>query len=317
MKDKILSSLEPEEPKRDVALVLSSGGARGLAHIGAIDILQERGYHIHSVAGTSMGAVIGAMYASGHLDDFKEWMSTIDRKKVLSLVDIKLSLDSISKGERIINAMKKIVPDCNIEDMQMPFCCIATDAQSGKEVVFKQGSMYDAIRASISIPTFFSPVRRDDALLLDGGLVNPLPLNRVSRTENDLLVAVNVSGRDYQRQSIFAKSVRKKEIDSSKALTILQKLNIIKPDDDFNYYSLINRVISIMINNNAQMSIKLTPPDILVNIPMYRYATFDFDKYERLAEIGRQKTTKAIDAFETKQDKQKNKLQLAMQALGR
>ena len=166
--------------KKDVALVLSSGGARGLAHIGAIEELLERGYNIRSIAGTSMGALVAGMYATGHLDRFKEWMETIDRKKIFSLTDFSLSFDHLVKGRRIITALKEIVPDVRIEDLPIPYAAVATDWESGHEVVFTQGSLYDAIRASISLPAFLSPVKTGNKTLIDGGITNPLPLNRVA-----------------------------------------------------------------------------------------------------------------------------------------
>jgi NTE family protein len=280
--------------RKDVALVLSTGGARGLAHVGAIDELLERGYHIHAVAGTSMGALVGGMYASGHLEEFKSWMETVDRKKVLSLLDFSLSISHLMKGDRIINEMMKIVPDVNIEDLPIPYCAVATDAITGTEVVFNHGSLYEAIRASISLPLFFNPVRDGERMLVDGGLVNPLPLNRVKRQKNDLLVAVNVSGHDYRGQMELRRIIREQG-EKSRVRALLNK---ILPDDlDMNYYTLLNRSISIMINRNAQQAVKLTPPDILVDIPMNRYNTFDFDKYARLSSIGRTKMRKALDRF--------------------
>jgi len=164
--------------KKNVALVLSSGGARGLAHIGAIEELERRGYCITSIAGCSMGALIGAMYAAGKLAEVKEWMVQLDKKKILSLVDFSFSLNHLVKGEKVMDALKEIVPDVNIEDLPIPYAAVATDWNSGKEVVFKKGSLYEAVRSSISIPLFFNPVRKGEMLLVDGGLVNGLPLNR-------------------------------------------------------------------------------------------------------------------------------------------
>lgn len=286
---------ENKKACRDVALVLSTGGARGLAHIGAIDQLLDMGYNIRSVAGTSMGALVGGMYASGRLEDFRQWMLTIDRKRILSLMDFSLSISHIAKGERIIEAMKEIVPDVNIEDLSIPYCAVATDAVSGTEVVFNSGSLYDAIRASISLPLVFSPVRQGERILLDGGLVNPLPLNRVRRSKHDLLVAVNVSGHDYRGQVEMRRIIKEQQNERSKVISLLSKL--MPQDPELNYYTLLNRSISIMINKNAQQSLKLTPPDILVDIPMNRYNTFDFDKVERLSAIGRNKTKRAVEKF--------------------
>jgi NTE family protein len=281
--------------RKEVALVLSTGGARGLAHIGGIDELQAQGYHIHSVAGTSMGALVGGMFAAGRLNDFREWMETVDRKKIFQLVDFSISLNHLVKGDRIIQAMKDVVPDVNIEDLPIPYCAIATDAISGTEVVFSRGSLYEAIRASISLPLFFNPVRQGDRVLIDGGLVNPLPLNRVKRVKGDLLVAINVSGHDYRGQVELRRIIKEQQSERSKVLSLL---NRIMPDDaDMNYYTLLNRSISIMINRNAQQAMKITPPDILVDIPMNRYSTFDFDKMERISAIGRNKTHAAIEKF--------------------
>lgn len=286
------TGLEKKE-RRDVSLVLSTGGARGLAHIGAIEELLAQGYTIGSVAGTSMGALVGGMYAAGKLDDFRDWMTTIDRKRILSLLDFSLSANHIVKGERIINAMKEIVPDMKIEDLSIPYCAVATDAVSGTEVVFTQGSLYEAIRASISLPLFFSPVRMDDKILIDGGLVNPLPLNRVARRKDDLLVAVNVSGHDYRGQVELRKMIREQQSQQSRFMSLINKF--LGDDDGINYYTLLNRSTSIMINRNAQLSLKLTPPDILVDIPMNRYNTFDFDKIQRLSAIGKNKTRIALE----------------------
>lgn len=278
-----------------MALVLSTGGARGLAHIGAIDELLERGYNIRSVAGTSMGALVGGMYAAGRLEDFREWMLTVDRKRILSLLDFSIGQNHIVKGDRIIEAMKSVVPDVRIEDLKIPYCAVATDVVSGTEVVFNHGSLYEAIRASISLPLFFSPVRIDDKILVDGGLVNPLPLNRVKRDRHDLLVAVNVSGHDYRGQLELRKMIREQQSEKSRFMALVNKF---LPDDNgMNYYTLLNRSTSIMINRNAQLQLKLTPPDVLVDIPMNRYDTFDFDKMERLAAIGRTKMKKALDKF--------------------
>ena len=283
-----------KKDRKEVALVLSTGGARGLAHIGAIDQLNEMGYHIHSVAGTSIGALIGGMYAAGRLEDFKRWMETVDRRKVLSLMDFSLSINHLMKGDRIIKAMMEVIPDGKIEDLPIHYCAVATDAITGTEVDFTSGSLYEAIRASISLPVFFDPVREKDRILLDGGLVNPLPLNRVKRKKNDLLVAVNVSGHDYKGQVELNKII-KEQNEKSRVRSFINKM---LPDDmDLNYYTLVNRSTSIMINCNAQLALKITPPDILVNIPMNRYNTFDFDKYARLSAIGRNKTKTSIMKF--------------------
>ena len=281
---------------KNVALSLSSGGARGLAHIGAIEELEAQGYHISSIAGCSMGALIGGVYAAGKLNEFREWMKTIDRKKMLGLIDFSLSLNHLVKGTRIIEAIMEFVPDVNIEDLPIPYCAVATDLKAGREVMFRKGSLFKAIRASISLPSFYEPVKRNDMILIDGGIINPLPLNRVKRQAGDILVGVDVSGHDYKAQW-----------DELQRLTAIQKhdkslktkiLDMLIPDNiEFNYYTVLSRASSLMIRQNSILMTQLMNPDILIDIQMNRYGTFDFDKSEKLIAIGRQKTLQAINKY--------------------
>ncbi len=280
---------------KDVALVLSSGGARGLAHIGAIEELEAQGYRITSIAGCSMGALIGGVYAAGKLSEFREWMKTIDKKKMLELTDFSLSLNHIVKGTRIIKAIMEFVPDVLIEDLPIPYCAVATDWITGREVVIDKGSLFEAIRASISLPSFYEPVRRDGMILIDGGVVNPIPMNRVKRHEGDLLVGVDVSGHDYKAQ--WEKQQRQTEIQKHDKSLKAKLLDMITPDNiEFNYYTLLSRTSSIMIRQNSILMAQLTKPDILIDIQMSRYGGFDYDKSERLIAIGHNKTKQAICA---------------------
>ena len=283
--------------RHDVALVLSSGGARGLAHVGAIDALLANGYHITSVAGTSFGSIVAGMYASGHFEDFKAWMADVDRRRMRQLTDYKLSLNSIVKGERVINAMKEIAPDRDIETLDIPFCAVATDWKTGREVVFNKGSMWQAIRASISVPGYFAPLEIDDKILIDGGITNPLPLDRVYRSGHDILVGVNVSGHDYGRIWQRKEAERLHQIRNSKALAFLTRLLDVGQTPTLNYYTLLDQTISIAIAQNARRAIQITPPDILVDIPMKRFGGSDYDKYELIREVGEKKTVKAIEKF--------------------
>ena len=281
---------------KDVALVLSSGGARGLAHIGAIEELMAQGYHISSIAGCSMGALIGGVYAAGKLEEFREWMKTVDRKKIFELTDFSLSFNHIVKGTRIIEAIMEFVPDVPIEDLPIPYCAVATDWKSGHEVVFRKGSLFQAIRASISLPIFYEPVRRNDMILIDGGVTNPIPMNRVTRHKGDILVGVDVSGHDYlaQWEKMNKLAGMQKHDKSLKA----KLLDMIIPDNiEFNYYTLLSRTSSLMIRQNSILMAKLMKPDVLVDIQMSRYGGFDYDKSERIITIGRQKTQQALKIF--------------------
>lgn len=185
-----------EQNKKNVALVLSSGGPRGFAYIGAIEALHKHGYTITSVAGTSMGSLVGGIYAAGKLAEFKEWLYSLDAWEVFSLMDLSIGKNHFVKGEKVIEAMMQIVPNVNIEDLPLPYRAVATDLYTGREVVFDRGPLFSAIRASISIPSLFRPVRYGHTTLIDGAIANCLPLNRVPRTEGDMLVAFDVNDVD-------------------------------------------------------------------------------------------------------------------------
>ena len=253
--------------KRRVALVLAGGGARGVAHIGAIEELERQGFEISAVAGTSMGALVGGVYASGYLEPFKEWMRALDKYKVFSLVDFALSTEGLVKGDRVMEAMKELVPDVH-------FAAVAADLLTGDEVVLDSGGLYDAIRASISIPSVFRPVHRDGRVLVDGGTVNPLPLNRVRREEGDLLVAVDVSAR------FGADSVR-------------------RANASLNYYKVLIASSQIMQQRITQLMCRLYKPDIMVGLPADSYGMFEFYRSEEILEAGRAATRAALERLET------------------
>ena len=277
---------------KNVALVLSSGGARGFAHIGAIEALEEQGYHISSIAGTSMGALIGGMYAVGKLQIVKEWMYGLNNRQILSLVDFSLSFNHIVKGDKIMDALKRLVPDVNIEDLPVPFCAVATDFKNNCEIVFDKGSLYEAIRASISIPSFFRPMKSNESIFIDGGVVNPLPLNRVQRTDKDILVAVNVSAPYCSECEKLRENVLHRQLQGE--YPVLGKFIPHKHEADSNYFSLLSNTFSLMIQQNTVLSIQLTPPDVLVNIPMNRFGDFEYNRAEKISREGKKLMKKAL-----------------------
>lgn len=181
---------------KNVALVLSSGGPRGFAYIGAIEVLQERGYTITSVAGTSIGSLIGGIFAFGRLAEFKEWLYSLNAWEVLSLMDFSFSKNHFVKGEKVIEAIKGIVPDVNIEDLPIPYRAVATDLYTGEEIVFDRGKLFTAIRSSISIPSMFRPVKYGMTTLIDGAIANCMPMSQVVRTDGDIMVAFDVNDVD-------------------------------------------------------------------------------------------------------------------------
>ncbi len=302
--------------KKNVALVLASGGSRGLAHIGAIEVLEEHGFRITSVSGASMGALVGGIYAAGGLDAFKEWMKTVDRMKVFNLMDFTIGNGGFVKGEKVIGELKSIIPDKLIENLPIPFTAVATDIRHRKEVVFDRGSLYDAIRSSISLPSIFTPNRIGDMLLIDGGVVNPVPVNRVVRTPGDILTAVDlngpyiekpeekqehVKGRIRQRLDkivdTIADKVKKDEVEAH-LLSGSENLEKEKEDDnDMGIVTILNESSSVMIQTNADLTLKLYPPDILVRIAKNAYSTMEFYKYDEIVALGRTKMEEALRNF--------------------
>lgn len=205
------------QKRKRVALALSSGGPRGFAYIGALEVLQERGYEVAAIAGTSIGALVGGVYAAGHLAEFKEWLLSLNTRKVFSLVDWSLSMSHLVKGEKIIEAIKEVVPDVKIEEMPLPFSAIATDLYTGEEVVFDKGNLFSAIRASMSIPSLFKPVQYGNTVLIDGHSSNCLPLNRVKHEKGDILIGFDVNYFDVD-------SIRKTVAEARKVTADYQEL---------------------------------------------------------------------------------------------
>ncbi len=185
-----------------VSLVLGSGGARGLAHIGVIRWLEENGYRIRSIAGSSMGALVGGIHAAGKLDVYADWVGALERVDVLRLLDLSLSRHSLFKGERIIAKLRELIGEHDIESLPIRYTAVATDIERQREVWLDRGSLFDAIRASVAVPMVFAPVRRNGRLLVDGGLVNPMPVAPVLNSDADLIIAVNL-GAHAARQTVM------------------------------------------------------------------------------------------------------------------
>ncbi|HLT04529.1 MAG TPA: patatin-like phospholipase family protein [Pseudomonas sp.] len=187
-----------------VALVLGSGGARGYAHIGVIDELEARGYEISCIAGCSMGAVVGGIYAAGKLPEYRAWIESLAYLDVLRLVDVSFSL-GMMRGEKVFGRIREMLGEVNIEDLPIPFTAVATDLTNQQEIWFQEGDLHQAMRASAAIPSIFTPVLQDQRTLVDGGLLNPLPIVPVVSSHSDLIVAVNLNAagqRHYQLPEI-------------------------------------------------------------------------------------------------------------------
>ncbi len=285
--------------KQSAALVLSGGAARGLAHIGVIEELEKQGFEIKSIAGNSMGAYIAAVYGLGKLNEYKDWILNLENKDIFKLIDFTFSSQGLIKGDKILNKMKSFIPDKNIENLTIPYAAVAADLTNMKEVVFTEGSIYDAVRSSISIPTIFTPFKTENSVMVDGGIVNPIPLNRVKRTEDDILIASYVNADiTYER---IKTSKGKNNIGYKQKIKIFKKnLNKIIPkknENRLNYFTLLNKSTSLLTHSLSIMNIEKYKPDMLINISRYSAGTFDFFKAEELIEAGRLAAKESINNY--------------------
>jgi NTE family protein len=293
---------------KNVALVLGSGGARGLAHIGAIDELESHGFNITSVSGTSIGALIGGFCAMGKLQELTDWVINLQKLDVYSLMDPTISTNGLLKAEKIFRKLNSIIPDVLIENMEIPFAAVATDVINREEVVFTSGSFYQAARASIAIPTIITPAISKDRILVDGGLLNPIPVNRVKRKEDDILVVVNL----YDSKNpdfLLSEEEVKEHLSQKSSLPFISNYNInniIKKIKDFipsgnknsqGYASLIQFITSVMLEQISKLSLELNRPDILVNIPFDSARTFEFYKAKELIDAGRKAARISINQY--------------------
>ena len=315
--------------KQKVALVLASGGPRGFAYIGAIEELESRGYEITSVAGTSIGSLVGGIYAAGKLQEVKQWLFTLDAWKVISLMDISISLNHLVKGDKVIEALKGIVPDTNIEDLRIPYRAVATDFYTGEEVVFDRGN------------SLFRPVKIGSRTLIDGGIANTMPLNRAVRTPGDILVGFDVNDVDVEgiraviREDEEAEAQKEQEekeraektravihaVRYNDTMTLLEKFRLARMqgrevvkhvfdsdvkqpeifNEEANYYTVLGRTFSLMNHTIARMGIALNPPDILVSMPFDEFgAMADYAHAEEISERGRQLMKDALDRYENR-----------------
>ncbi|MDR1912031.1 MAG: patatin-like phospholipase family protein [Helicobacteraceae bacterium] len=285
-----------------VSLALGSGGARGYAHIGAIEALEERGYEIRSVSGCSMGALVGGFYAAGNIREFKSWALKVDWFKALKLVDLSLlPSGGAIKGDRVFERLEPFFGDKAIENLPIRYTAVATDLDGKKEIWFQEGDLRTAIRASIAIPTVFTPIHRNGRVLVDGGVLNPLPIAPLTSDHNDLIVAVNLS-------AIYSTSLKPVLRDKEKN-SLMQKLEKwliklgvwnAKARESVTQLEILQRVIEVMQESMTLFKVAGYPPDILVDIPVESCKTYEFHKAEEMISIGYDLTIRAIDAYEAR-----------------
>lgn len=244
---------------KNVSLVLGSGGARGLAHIGVIKVLEERGAIINEVVGSSIGSLIGGFYAKGELQIFEDWVKKLTRTDVIRLLDFTLQSSGWVKGNKVLNKVKGIIPDVNIEELPIRFTAVSTNLSQGCEKAITKGSLYDAIRASIAVPGVITAFNQNQEKWIDGGVMNPLPLNHV-KNKNSIIIAVNLEGQ----------ALKTNTVNEISTLSVLQQ----------SYYLMRNQII--------KLSVETYRPDYVVEIPRNISGLWDFSKAGFLIDKGRE-----------------------------
>lgn len=289
---------------KTVSLVLGSGGARGLAHIGIIQWLEEKGYEIESIAGSSMGALVGGIHAIGEMDAYAHWVKALRQIDVLRLMDFSFQKSGLIKGDRVISVLKELTGDRNIEELPISFTAVATNVNDQREVWLNHGSLFEAIRASIAIPTIFTPVKYRGKILVDGGLINPIPIAPTLKDKTDLTVAVDLSaGPDPRCSRPMQESSGNDLEDSSYRRRIsqfvdsLQQRLVKSNDDEMGVFDVISNAMETMQNTIARFKLASYSPDITISIPRNSCSFYEFYRAEEMIELGHCHAEKVMGAY--------------------
>ena len=292
--------------KKTVSLVLGSGGARGLAHIGAIHFLEENGYDIRSISGCSMGALVGGIYACGQLDVFEEWVRAITKLDIVRLLDVSWGKEGLFEGERIIGAFKELVGDRQIEDLSIEYTAVAADIDREKEVWLKRGSLFAAIRASISLPLFFTPFEINGMKLLDGGILNPVPIAPTFEDHTDLTIAINLGAppsgkpkRTPEKESERGKDPTENRF-HAKINDFIEGLKNRTPSDKSGSWKMLgiaDQTFDAMQSAIARQKLAAYPPDHTILIARDACGTLEFDRADEMIALGYETTARSLNGL--------------------
>ncbi|MEM7194002.1 MAG: patatin-like phospholipase family protein [Pseudomonadota bacterium] len=276
---------------KSISLVLGSGGARGLAHIGVVRWLEQHNFRIDAIVGCSMGACIGGIYAIGKLDEYEQWVRAVRKRDILALMDVSFGRNGLLKGDRLFNTLTDLLGDASIETLPVKFTAVATDIAREREVWITTGPVFDAIRASVSIPLLFTPVKRGKMRLIDGAVLNPIPVAPTLSDQTDITVAVNASG---ETRKGLAKAHKKYRPSGGK--TALQKrisgfLDTLKisnkaDTDETTMSDVVYQSFDTMQSTLARQKLATYPPDALVDIPRNICNLMDFHRADELIDFG-------------------------------
>ncbi|MEU4237560.1 patatin-like phospholipase family protein [Actinoplanes sp. NPDC026619] len=281
---------------RRVALALGSGGARGFAHIGVIQVLGERDLEVVTVAGSSMGALVGGVLAAGRMAEFTEWAVGLKQRDVLRLLDPKWALPGVLAADRLIDHLDGFLGDALIEELPIPYTAVATDITSRREVWFQKGSLRSAIRASIAIPGLITPVVADGRVLADGGLLNPVPIEPTAAVPADLTVAVSLLGRRPEHESAAPiRAAARRDWRARLRLGRAGPEEVVPEPAELRLSDVITNSIDAMQDMIARYRMAGLPPDVHISVPVNASRVLDFHHAAVMIAIGRELATKALD----------------------
>ena len=292
---------------KQVTLVLGGGAARGLAHIGVIRVLDEAGFKISALTGTSIGALIAGVYAAGKLDEYTDWVMSLTKRDVLRYLDVSFRAKSgILKGDLIIEALRELVGDVSIENLPVPFIAVATDLAARKEVWLTKGNLFEAIRASIAIPGVFTPRRIAGRWMVDGGLLNPVPVTPAAQIPSGVTIAVDVTGpRSANPLGGTVSAIHdqptqlRRKIDEF--LKSIQNHMGTEASQEEDYPALSDVLINsfeTMQETLSRYKLAANPPDLLISIPKNICAAHEFFRASELIEAGAWWAKRAIETAE-------------------
>lgn len=290
------------------SLVLGSGGARGLAHIGVIRCLEARGYAIRSIAGSSIGALIGGIHAAGKLDLYADWVTGLQKSDIVRLLDWSFDQGALFKGDRIIGVLTELIGDTDIESLPIAFTAVATDlagAGARREVWLNSGSLFEAIRTSIAVPGVFSPVQDDGRLLVDGGIINPVPVGPTMNDRTAITVAVDLNGRwDTGPLATSSATRRPGRLQTAYRQSIGRYLGKVWPSaprdtaDRIGFSDLLTRSMETMQATITQFKLAATTPSVVISIPRNIAAFFDFHRAQELIAYGYERAEETMTRYE-------------------
>lgn len=287
-----------------VSLVLGSGGARGYAHIGAIEEIERRGYEIVAISGSSIGALIGGMYAAGKLPEYRDWVKSLTWIKVVRLLDFTLSKGAI-RGDKVFVELAEILGAPQIQDLPIDYTAVVADLARQKEIWYQKGPLLDAIRASVAVPGLFTPVIRDGRVLVDGGVLNPLPIIPAVSSQADLIIAVDLNTGDVNHSHLKLPSNKYLKRSGMSDEWHMPDVDRTDQDVDQKIERDIGGRMDILLNSVEVMQASLTeykiagyPPDLVVRIPKNLCSFYDFHRAAETIEYGRLATREKLEALE-------------------